>query len=533
MSPGLRWEAGELAVRAEVEAWLRGEAARPTGPRAEVLRDNPRRRLVRLSTSGGRALLVKQFRLGTGRHALREALKERIGRSPAVREWRALRSLRAARVSVAEPLGLARLEDGDRLLVLGYVHGLPLKEALRAPAKERRRLLSLLGSRIAELHAEGFVHGDLHHGNIVVGEAGPIFLDLQHARRTRRRRRRLRDLAHLDHALSSFSSRADRLRVALAALHLAPPVDAPERGLLRELAALVKARARAHAESRTRRCLRPGRAYKEVRYLAWRGLRASDVAAAHLIEALEAHAKAASAPAVLKRDARGLVTAVSVGATAAIVKEHGARGLARALADLLRGSAARRAWRGGHGLLYRGIGAARPLAFLERRVFGIPTASLLVLEDLRPDWPADSPRAEADLAFVLGVLAQLAATLRLLGVDHGDLKGGNVYLRERPGGTLEARLIDLDRVVFRRRVSERKAIRALAQLNASLPDAYPAAARSAALALYTRAAPFSIGPERARSAVIAQSLARQHRWSGAGCPEAEGACRAPREGAGG
>jgi hypothetical protein len=258
----------------------------------------------------------------------------------------------------------------------------------------------------------------------------------------------------------------------------------------------------------------------------------SDVAAPELIETLGAHAKAASAREVLKQDARARLTAVSLGARAAIVKEHRARGLARALADLLRGSAARRAWRGGHGLLHRGIGAARPLAFLERRVVGIPIASLLVLEDLRPDWPADSPRPGADLAFVLGVLAHLAATLRLQGVDHGDLKGGNVYLGERLGGTIEARLIDLDRVVFRRRVSERKAIRALAQLNASLPDVYPAAARCVAFARYTRAIPFSIGPERARSAVVAQSLTRQHRWSGAGCLEAESARCTPGEGAG-
>ena len=504
-------------MRAEVEAWLRGDA----DARAEVLRDNPRRRLVRLSTPGAGALLVKQFRLGTGRHALREALKERIGYSPAVREWRALLSLRAARVSVPEPLALARLEDGDRLLVLRYVAGRPLLGALDAPKKERRRLLSLLGSRIAELHAGGFVHGDLHHGNIVVGDDGPILLDLQHARRTAGQRRRLRDLAHLDHALSYFASRTDRLRTLAAALGLARPLDAAGRRLLQELAALTKARAIAHAQSRTRRSLRPGRAYTRIRYRSWRGLRGSDVPAAELIEALGAHARASAAPALVKRDERALVTAVLLGKKAVIVKEHRARGLARAFADLLRGSAAWRAWRGGHGLLHRGIGAARPLAFLERRVLGIPTASLVVLEDLRPDWPADCPPAGADLAGVLSMLARLAARLRLQGADHGDLKGGNVYVRQGPGGALEARLIDLESVVFRRHAGEQRAIRALAQLNASLPDSYPAPARRAAFELYARTAPFSVGREQARSAVIAQSLARKHRWTGAGCLEAE------------
>jgi tRNA A-37 threonylcarbamoyl transferase component Bud32 len=487
----------------------------------EVLHDNPRRRLVRLATSGGDPLLVKQFRLGTGRHAWREALKERMGRSPAAREWRALRRLLAAGVSVPEPLALARLEDGDRLLVLRYVEGRPLKEALCAPRGERRRLLSLLGTRIAELHAAGFVHGDLHHGNIVVGAGGPTLLDLQHARRTRRRRARLRDLARLDHAFSHFASRTERLRTLSAALRLPLPVGAAGRRLLHALAPLARARALAHAESRTRRCLRPGRAYTRISHAAWRGLRGSDVAPESLREALEAHAKATSAPAVVKSDQRALVTAVSLGGQAVIVKEHRTRGFPRAFADLLRGSAGWRAWRAGHGLRHRGIGAARPLAFFERRVFGVPTASLVVLEDLRPDWPADHPPPDADLKGVLPVLARLAAKLRQDGVDHGDLKGGNVYLRQRRDGTYEARLIDLEKVVFLRRVGERKAIRALAQLNASLPDVYPAAARCAAFELYTRTAPPALGRERARSAVIAQSLARAHRWSGRGCVQAE------------
>jgi len=485
------------------------------------LHDNPRRRLVRLSTASGDSLLLKQFRLGTGRHAWREALKERIGRSPAAREWRALRRLRAAGVSVPEPLALARLEDGDRLLVLRYVEGRPLRDALCAPRGERRRLLSLLGTRIAELHAAGFVHGDLHHGNIVVGERGPILLDLQHARRTRRRGPRLRDLAHLDHALSYLASRTDRLRTLSAALRLSLPVEPAGRRLLRRLAALARARALAHAESRTRRCLRPGRAYTRISHMAWRGLRESDVSPAPLREALEAHAKATAGPAVVKRDERALVTAVSLGGQAVIVKEHRARGLPRALADLLRGSAGWRAWRAGHGLRHRGIGAARPLAFFERRVFGVPTASLVVLEDLRPDWPADHPPPDLDLEGVLPVLARLAAKLRQVGVDHGDLKGGNVYLRQRADGAFEARLIDLEKVAFLRRVGERRAIRALAQLNASLPDLYPAAARCAAFELYARSAPPALGRERARSLVIAQSLARAHRWSGRGCLEAE------------
>jgi hypothetical protein len=76
-------------------------------------------------------------------------------------------------------------------------------------------------------------------------------------------------------------------------------------------------------------------------------------------------------------------------------------------------------------------------------------------------------------------------------------------------------------VRFRRRLTDAQRIRALAQLNASLPDAFPARERRDAFARYARALPFATGARGALLAIVSQSLLRRHRWSGAGCDVSE------------
>lgn len=519
MSEPVRWRTVSPGVRAEIERWVQAGAG--PGPGAELLRDNRRRRLLRLRGSGGH-LLIKHFRVASGRHPLREHLKAGLGRSPARREWLHLRHLHARGVPVAEPLAWGVLPDGDRLLVLRFVPGRDLDEALREAKehRERRALLEALGRAVAALHAAGRTHGDLHAGNVRVGSEGPVLLDLQHARAQRGARGRLRDLGALDYSLAGRLSLADRVRLRAACLGLARPFDAAARTALREVGRACAARAGEHGRSRTRRALRPGRRFARLRLDTGRGLRLRDLPEDAVIGALAEHDEAQRAPAdsrVLKRDPRTRVSAVSAGERPVIVKQTSARGLARALADAFRGSAARRAWRGGHGLLARGIGAATPLAFVERRRAGLPLASWVVLEDLRPALPADvlavQPAQEGALA---ELLARLCVELHRREVDHGDLKASHVYVLERGQG-LEARLLDLEGVRFRRKLGERRRIRALCQLNASLPDSFSAAGRCNAFARYARAHPFREGSQAALRRVVEGSLARRHRWSGAGC----------------
>jgi hypothetical protein len=272
-------------------------------------------------------------------------------------------------------------------------------------------------------------------------------------------------------------------------------------------------------EEKLQRALSPGRCFAPVRFGDYCGLHLREVTQPAVLTALEGHRSAGRSGAwtVLKSDGRSRVTAGPTERGSMIVKEYAGGGRGGLLADAFRGSPARRAWLGGHGLRARGIAASTPYAFLERRRFGLPIASVAVFEDLRQFTPADrcTPR-EASPEQVVDALARLVTKLHRNGVVHGDLKASHVYMgwRER---RLEARLIDLEGVRFRARLRDSARIRALAELNASLPDDIPDALRCRAFARCAASLPFRRGREAALHAIVRTSLARAHRWTGAGC----------------
>jgi hypothetical protein len=225
----------------------------------------------------------------------------------------------------------------------------------------------------------------------------------------------------------------------------------------------------------------------------------------------------ASVGRVLKSDRRAQVTEVRTASGRWIVKDYRAGGFLRRTADLFRGSPARRAWLGGHGLRARDIGTATPIAYVERRIWGVPIASALVLEDLQQLKAADRCEASwAEDCEVVDALVRLAIRLHRSRVAHGDLKASHVLL-ERGSGGVDGRLIDLEGVRFRRRLSDRARIRALAEINASLPDRIPADLRCRAFRRYAAALPFDCDADHALRRVVAISLARRHRWTGRDC----------------
>ncbi len=517
----VRWYRGSDAGRHSAgRAASRGEAL--------VLRDNPRRRLVRLSDANGGAILIKHFRVSSGLHPVRERWKARIGRAPADREWRVLTALQAAGIPVPEPIALGVLPGGDRLLAISFLEGDPFPAVLEEPPAARWDALRRLGALVTRAHAAGFVHGDLHGENVFWTEAGPVLLDLQHARRSRSRRARERDLGDLDYSLWRSASLAERIRLRAAALGLTPPFDAAARAALRAVGRAASARATRHARSRTRRSLRPGRLYARLQLAEGGGMRLREVPEADVRRALAAHREALSAgdARVLKSDERSRLSAVEVAGRRVVVKEVPFRGSARGLADRLRGSAARRAWLGGHGLIARGVGAACPLAFVESRQMGLVAGSAVLLEDLRPHPDALDAGARGDPAAVLTALGRLVATLHRREIDHSDLKATHIFMEERDGRPLP-RLIDLEGVRFPRRISAKRRLEALAQLNASLPDSFPNPARCRAFARYAAEHPFPGGNRRALERVVAASLARGHRWSGGETRDCGGAVRGP------
>ena len=157
----LIWRTGDPETRRIVDAWWSDglEAAEM----AATLDESLHRRVLRVA-DGPHELLVKHYRAGTGPHPVRERFKSAVGRSPCDREWRGLDMLAGAHVPVPVPLGRARTEQGDDLLVMESIRGATLWSLLEGHPDEARSLVLELADRVAELHRAGFVHGDLQPG---------------------------------------------------------------------------------------------------------------------------------------------------------------------------------------------------------------------------------------------------------------------------------------------------------------------------------------------------------------------------------
>jgi tRNA A-37 threonylcarbamoyl transferase component Bud32 len=536
-APPIVWQAGQGALRAAVIARLDGDPAA-----GAVIQANDRRTLRALDlapargpgpagiddgtgidASAPRRIVTKTHHLATGRHRLREALKRRLGGSAAEREWRALEALHAAGLPVPRPLARGRLASGDALIALELVEGTPLREAFAAADPARRGcLVAALASTLERLHGSGLCHGDLHLGNLLVRAERDeiVLLDLQRAKRARGERDRLRDLAGLELSL---------LRAGWPAASRAAVRERLVRGAAQgdAFGAALRRFAADHVRGRARRDRGPGRGCARVRAGRLRGRVERSVPESELLELI---AMASRSPQRrVRRAGRAWIWEGVLAGRAVVVKGHaGAQGLRR-LADAVRGTPAARAFVQGtreQRLLAR---SARPIAHLEERRIGLPGSSWLVLEHVGAvDLDAYSPSTMQEALALAGFVGDWLADLHALGWHHADLKGSNLRLLPSPDDATPPRLwlVDLEDLAGPGRPDDEARLTALAQINASIPDArLDAQARGEALARYCERLPFTragLDLEGARQEVLRRSLARDHRYRGEGCAAAAG-----------
>jgi tRNA A-37 threonylcarbamoyl transferase component Bud32 len=337
-------------------------------------------------------------------------------------------------------------------------HWLELRPASRAD-------LAAILAVVSRMHDAGMLHGDLHLGNLLADDSGVVLTDLQSARFFPAlpgwlRRRELGFLAYsLGEPLPSELSRARFWR---------------------------EWRAQRHWRSRTKRCLVESSGFTAFASKSARGFRRRDADPARLARALAAIETATPWKA---RPGASLFRVEGV-----FVKEHPSERRARA------------AWLAGSGLDARGIPIARALAWSGR---------YLVMEDAGgtlADWVDADYRASPESAreACADALGDLVAALHRRGIYHADLKANNVAFA--PG--TPPRLLDYGRVRFGWRVSARRRVKNLAQLNAALPDRVGRDFRERGFARYLAASDFAGDANRLRRRVIAESLSRRHRWSG-------------------
>lgn len=525
----LRWSSGSSALQSALEHWF----ANPEEHSCEVLSESSYRRVVKLAVDRKpNVVAVKEFFPVTARRTFSKraiaAVQHLAQRGPAQREWKALNALHAAGVSVPKPLGFAQTSMGGAYLVSEFIEGaVSLNGALDDYAFKRRRILRRVGELVHQFHNAGFAHGDLHVGNITIGDAGPVLVDLQRVHSIEHEGDRVRDIAFLDFSLAHMGvTLHDRLRFRIAALGLGLFRVAPERELLREIGRASAARALDYYRGRTRHMVRPGPDVAALRCGEQAGLRSKEFSEASVNAAIELHRKQVQTggDGLLKCDHRSHVSAVEPDGHRVVVKEVVKTTLRKRLADVFRGSPARRAWVAGHGLRIRGIGAAKPLAFLETRRRGVPVASVVILEDLSAsrcvaDIPADDPAAPQ----LARQLLQLVLRMHRTHTSHQDFQTSHMYWIDekdgpRIGDTSPLALIDLEGVQFHEQLHDQHRISMLSELNATLSDDFLLPhPRRELLEQYLRALPFERGNERSVREIVRRSVARAQAWKGKDC----------------
>lgn len=290
---------------------------------------------------------------------------------------------------------------------------------------------------VETMHERGVVQEDLHLANLLVSTE-PFELRLVDLHGTR---------------VSEQPSLADRqknlalLRVFLP-IRVPPEIEAQSRELRKRL-----------LHERSRRCLRSNRDFARQRHggLKWQAR----------LEFLsdDAQPVLAAPDEFLTSRATPLKTGQSstVGkADGLVLKRYNLRKAANLLKDLFRASKARRGFRKAYHLELTGIPTARAIATANRRVFGFPTRSYLLMEEI-PD-ATDLTRyfragGQADTALVRQA-AQLIARLHDEGFTHRDLKESNLVI----GGEGQLYLIDLDGMTFVQNVPDARAAADLERL---------------------------------------------------------------------
>jgi len=178
---------------------------------------------------------------------------------------------------------------------------------------------------------------------------------------------------------------------------------------------------------------------------------------------------------VIKHDRGTTVTLLTLASGAVVIKHQRLHTWRRSGDALWHGSPARRAWRGARLLQAYGFPVSRPLAAFERRVAGTVRESWYCSEALltqvpldvywrkqHPHWTRQQRRA------FLQALAGFLRRFHAAGLYAGDLRDANLLVEEEGNESWQFYLVDLDRVLHSERLSQRRRLKNLVQLERTL-----------------------------------------------------------------
>ncbi len=504
--------------------WLR----LPDDSRAQLVKANDNRHVWRVE-HGEHTVFAKISRAGGFWGRCRQAiLGPDSHREKAVAHYAARHG-----ISTVRPVASGYAPRADRglasiLLTVGLADAEPLNTfwsrldpADPATRRVKNALIDVVAQLIARAHQNGFVHTDLHAGNVLVQcPAGTgcsaVFVDLLNVRLARPvgDGTLARNLAQFNQWFRRHAPLTDRIRFLDRYLHWHGVLEREgtcgrRLGLdRRELLAAIDRAAESHARSLYAK--RDHRAMGESRYFArirpapgWRGhvfLQCKhpvpgSPASGRIFTRAQWSGWLSDPLAWVRADdqrrlikdspsatvCRATLPSIEGGDLEILCKRSRPRNLLKRIKYALRPSRALRTWKRANALLNRQIPTARPLAVLERRCLGLRLDSLLITEYIPHARDLDTvltvqlrdmpgPRQRRLKNEIIASLADVVRRFHAGGFVHRDFKAPNIMVQWDPCGEDPPRvlLVDLDGVRQRRRVAPGAFLRAMMRLNVSL-----------------------------------------------------------------
>jgi heptosyltransferase-1 len=502
-----RWTAMAEAAGPLAVAAMRSAEGLP----GDTLHANPRRRFLRLrlhrldasgapaASAGARNVFIKVYTI----RGIGPRLRAWLGFSQADVEFHRLVRLHDAGAPVPAPIALGD-GPGAKALVLEDLGDATTLRALLDRGAGRpalRPLLEAAADAASALHDAGFIHADLHVGNILRLPDGALrVVDVHRGRDAARPvlEARAVTLAHLCFSLSTFVGVVDRVRL----LRRYAERSGQGRAAFRPLVGAVDG---AYARLRRRYALgqmaRARRGSSRIWVGAWKGGSARTAfGAKDWLDEPE------TIEAVLKDEAGRRLLRVRKGGHLLAVKEETRR---------RRGALG---WAGSHGLLACGLPTPRPFFLLEppRGPVRLATEWIDGVEPLgaylekRLEGGA-TPTWRREAAWRIG---RFVRRFHAAGVYHADFKAGNVLARDGAGGGPELFALDLDRVDFHAGpVPLDRALANLAQLNAAVAGPVTRADRLRGFFAYAaRDRDLRRDWKTGAREIMRRTIARRHRW---------------------
>lgn len=508
-----------------------------------VVKSNAVRSVTSVTIDGEGQFYLKHYRP----KGWRDLVKFTIFGSKAKREWNNGNLILERGVAAGKPVAygekMARWVVSDNyLLVESIPESWPLECLLSGKGSshtldftERRKLLKGLSLFVATLHLKGILHKDLHTGNImaassVVGAAssgvadsavshitdgassGFAIIDLYDVICMERLSLMAarRNLAYHLYSLTPYCSRSEILFVLKEYLKVYDGGRAAARGVVKDINGQMLNFRHTHMLSRSKRCMKNS---SEFVVKSWKAgncsggsrfvacLRRLRCSGNMLKSVLERHdgIRGVQGGRIIKETSRVLITAFPVCDSdtgvapdeyqgMVCVKEYRNLNIQRKVREALFASRGKKAWRAANGLVVRNVATPLPIAFADRRRYGVVESSFVVSAFIEPAMlvylyvarclctsHGIAGRRNETIIRKRRFIDAFSTSLRRVhkeGIYHGDLKGGNVLVEETGDDGWVFYYLDLDRVVFKRSVSMRSVIKNLVQLNASLPNEF-------------------------------------------------------------